>query len=399
MNWEAVLFYLDWVLFIVSLMTILYLFIFSLAGMMGRKEQIGVSKLKRQILVLFPCYKEDRIIESTIKTFLAQDYPTDKYDVVVISDHMEELTNFKLAQYPIQLLTPNFEESSKAKSMSYAIHNIPQKRYDIVAILDADNFVDTDFLQRINNVYAAGSKAIQAHRVSKNTNTSTALLDAISEEINNSIFRAGHVNIGFSSALIGSGMALEYTWFKDHVDKLCTSGEDRELEVMLMSDRVYVGYLNDCYVYDEKVQKAKVFAVQRRRWMAAQFNSLTMNFKKFFVALVQRNFDLADKIYQWMMLPRSILLVLVCFMGFLMPVVYSYVGIHWWMYAFKWWIALFLFLLALAFAIPNYLVDERFNKALLQFPSLAFGMILNLFRLRGLRKRFLHTEHEYAGEK
>jgi len=35
-----------------------------------------------------------------------------------------------------------------------------------------------------------------------------ALLDGISEEINNNIFRKGHQTLGLSSALIGSGMAL-----------------------------------------------------------------------------------------------------------------------------------------------------------------------------------------------
>ena len=44
--------------------------------------------------------------------------------------------------------------------------------------------------------------------------TNTAVLDAVSEEINNSIFRKGHTRLGFSSGLSGSGMAFEYDLFK-----------------------------------------------------------------------------------------------------------------------------------------------------------------------------------------
>lgn len=395
MNWGTILFYVDWILFIIVAVTVLYLFVFALAAMFGRKEQIPVSPKKHRILVLFPCYKEDKVIESTINSFLEQDYPRSEFDVAVISDHMSEITNFKLAQYPIILLTPNFEKSSKANSLNYAMQHIPYKKYDIVVILDADNLVDKDFLQRINDVYAAGSKAIQAHRISKNRNTYTAILDALSEEVNNSIFRAGHVNLGFSSALIGSGMAMDYQWFKQHIGQVSTAGEDKEFEALLMEDRIYIEYLNDVYVYDEKVQKKAVFNTQRRRWMAAQMNTLGLNLKKFFPALYHRNFDLADKIFQWMMLPRSILLALIVFMGGLMPVLYAYIGMHWWMLALKWWIAFFILLLTFAIAIPNYLVDARFNKAMRQVPILGLGMILNLFRLGGLKEKFLHTDHNY----
>ena len=67
------------------------------------------------------------------------------FDVVVISDHQEEMTNMRLAQYPITLLTPNFEESTKAKSLQYAILNLPEfKIYDIALILDADNIVERE---------------------------------------------------------------------------------------------------------------------------------------------------------------------------------------------------------------------------------------------------------------
>lgn len=395
MSWETILFYIDWILFIIAAFTVLYLLVFALAAMFGRKEYIPVSQKKHRILVLFPCYKEDKIIEHTINSFLEQDYPRSEFDVAVISDHMSEITNFKLAQYPIILLTPNFEKSSKAKSLNYAMQHIPYKKYDIVVILDADNLVDKDFLQHINNVYAAGSKAIQAHRISKNRNTYTAILDALSEEVNNSIFRAGHVNLGFSSALIGSGMAMDYHWFKEHIGLVSTAGEDKEFEALLMEDHIYIEYLNDIYVYDEKVQKREVFNKQRRRWMAAQFNSLSSNFKKLFPALYRRNFDLADKIFQWMMLPRSILLALIIFMGGLMPILYAYMDMHWWQLALKWWIIFFILLLTFAIAIPNYLVDHRFNKAMRQVPVLGFGMILNLFRLGGLKEKFLHTDHDY----
>lgn len=55
---------------------------------------------------------------------MKQDYPRDKFQVVVVSDHMEEATNLALGQLPITLFTPDFQESMKHKSISYALDHL-----------------------------------------------------------------------------------------------------------------------------------------------------------------------------------------------------------------------------------------------------------------------------------
>ena len=107
------------------------------------------------------------------------------FDVVVISDHQSEMTNMRLAQHPITLLTPNFEESMKAKSLQYAILNLPEfKIYDVAIVLDASNIVEPEFLNQVNDAFeAAGTNAIQLHRLPQNRDTPSARLDAIFEEI------------------------------------------------------------------------------------------------------------------------------------------------------------------------------------------------------------------------
>ena len=109
-----------------------------------------------------------------------------------------------------------FENSSKAKALKEAMKRLPPD-YDSVIILDADNIMEKDFITRINNSINLGYKSIQAHRTAKNQNTPFAVLDTISEEINNQNFRKGHWIVGLSSALIGSGMAFDYKLFRDYI--------------------------------------------------------------------------------------------------------------------------------------------------------------------------------------
>ena len=75
----------------------------------------------QQFAVIFAAYKEDQVIQESVERILRQDYPADKYRVIVISNHMREETNQALAKLPIELLTPDFEHSMKHKSITYAL--------------------------------------------------------------------------------------------------------------------------------------------------------------------------------------------------------------------------------------------------------------------------------------
>lgn len=180
---------------------------------------------------------------------------------------MKDITNSALSQMSITLFVVDFKDSMKHKSISYALDHLND--FDRVVIMDADNITDTDFLTRINEATQT-VKVLQAHRTQKNKNTSVAIWDGISEEINNTIFRKGRVNLGLSSALIGSGMVFDFNWLKQHMHECKTFAEDKELEAILAKDNVFVDYSDDIYVYDEKTARQDILIRQRSRWFHAQ---------------------------------------------------------------------------------------------------------------------------------
>ena len=366
--------------------SVLYLFVFALLSHIKRKDIYPAAGKLHRFVILYPAYKEDRVIENTISNFLKQDYPKSCYDVVVISDQMQDDTINRLKSMPVTLIEVHFQQSSKAKAMQYAMENLDKNTYDMVVIMDADNTVEPNFLHELNKAYHSGCLVIQAHRMAKNLNTDTAILDAVSEEINNSIFRKGHVRLGLSAALIGSGMAIDFQWFKKNIFKLQTAGEDKELEALLLKENIFIEYLEHVNVYDEKTQKDSTFYNQRRRWLASQLFAIKNNIGKLPGALFDGKFDYANKICQWMMLPRVLLLG---FIGIISIIVLLYQ----WTWAIKWFILELLLVITLSLAVPDYLVNEQFKKAVWKAPKLFLLMTLNLFRLRGVNKKFIHTEH------
>lgn len=360
--WD-ILIYSDLLLFIIVAITVLYLGIYAIASLINKSHESPRTKKQNRFVVLIPSYHQDAVIEQAVISILSQAYPQRMFDVTVISDHQEEMTNMRLAQYPITLLTPNFEESTKAKSLQYAILNLPEfKIYDIALVLDADNIVEQDFLVKVNEAFeTAATKAIQMHRISRNRDTTAALLGSLFEEINNAIFRRGHINMGLSSALAGSGIAYDFAWFKTNVMKARTAGEDKELEALLLRQEIFIDYFDNIYVYGEKKRTTAKLNQQRGRWASEQFYNFIRNIKFLPGALFRKQYDLADKIIQWMLVPRTTMMAIILVMSIVLPFIYMTLVIKWWVLG-----ALALFIFALA--TPDYLVAEMWEKTFLRDP-------------------------------
>lgn len=378
MDFWLILFIFDGILFVIIAGTVLYLGVFAVAALFHSKPVIPKAKKFNRFVVLIPAYKQDNVIEQTVLSVLGQAYPQRMFDVTVISDHQDEITNMRLAQYPITLLTPDFEESTKAKSLQYAILNLPEfKIYDAVIILDGDNIIDQDFLEQVNDAYEiAATKAIQTHRISKNRDTAAARMDAIFEEINNTIFRRGHISFGLSAALAGSGTVFDFNWYKTNVMRTKTSGEDKELEALLMRQDIFVDYFDHIYVYGEKKRTTSTLNEQRGRWATQQFVNLFRNIRFLPGAIFRKQYNLADKLIQWMLVPRTNMIGIIMIMSIVLPFIYLTMAIKWWILGS---LALFIF----ALATPDYLVDEMWDKTFLRSP---FVSLWKMFRIKKHKK-------------
>ncbi len=376
---------IDILLFVITVLFTGYNLFFTLASLFKRKKE-KVDHVKTQTFaVIFAAYKEDRVIKESVENFLKQDYPLDKFQVVVVSDHMEEATNLALAQLPITLFIPDFQDSMKHKSISYALDHL--EGFDRVIIMDADNITDTDFLTRINQATQT-VKVLQAHRTRKNENTSVAVWDGISEEINNTIFRKGRVNVGLSSALIGSGMVFDFEWLKQHMHECKTFAEDKELEAILARDNIFVDYCDDIYVYDEKTARQDILIRQRSRWFHAQILAFSLITKDF--SLQKINLTYIDKIIQWVPFPRPVRFLLI----FLMILFWSFVAFP---VAIKWYCLLLIKIMTYLLAIPKRMYTRDFFASIIQLPSMMIALLrsytASIYRVKKKDMRFNNTPH------
>ena len=95
---QTILTITDWVLFALLGFATAYLFIFALASMRRRRDRFPAARIEHRMAVLIPAYREDRVIDQSVEAILAQQYPRERYEAVVIADHCAPATLERLCR-------------------------------------------------------------------------------------------------------------------------------------------------------------------------------------------------------------------------------------------------------------------------------------------------------------
>ncbi len=367
-----------------------YVLFFAIASKFQRNKSANQNQVSDvNFLFMIPAYKEDAVIIETVKNVLSQADFGVTDEVVVIADQLKKETIKALETLNITVIEVFFEKSTKAKSINRAMKALSLwgTKHDAVVLLDADNHLVEGFITKTKASFAVGNKIIQTHRIAKNLDTPMAKLDAISEEINNSVFRLGHSNVGLSAALIGSGLVMDYEMFRAYLNKIdVVSGFDKQLELDIMNDKRKIEYMQDAYILDEKVKNTEVFETQRTRWIAAQWNFAKQNFAKAWIELVKNgNVDFFNKVIQFVLPPRLILLGMLGLM-LIISVLFNYFLAEIVVLNIALWLGFLL-------ATPTYLLKTINVSIFFELPKVLISMVKAVFKIGKAKQTFLHTPH------
>jgi cellulose synthase/poly-beta-1,6-N-acetylglucosamine synthase-like glycosyltransferase len=243
-----------------------------------------------------------------------------------------------------------------------------------------------------------GLKSVQGHRSAKNSNTPVAILDGISEEINNHLFRKAQRVIGFSSSLIGSGMAFEFSTLRDIYNKpgiLDNPACDREVDFEMMKAEITIEYRKDAVVLDEKVSRKDVFENQRRRWLESQVSHLKLFFSDK-EKIPHKNGNYWNKLFINLSPPRItfigifFLIFVICILQYITRSNITGIKILWWTLLF------IAFMISMMIAIPSRFFKLSTLKAFLYLPSILFSYIRAVFTMKSGRKEFIHTPKSFT---
>lgn len=253
----------------------LYYFALAFFGVWRRRE-IKIMTPKKSFAVIVAAHNEEQVIVQLIENLHVLKYPRHLYDIFVVADNCKDRTaELARAAGAIVYERFNLEQRGKGYAMEWIfakLFRLPRK-YDAVAVFDADNLVHPNFLLEMNNRLCKGEKVIQGYLDAKNPcDTWISGTFAISFWVVNHIWHLAKYNLGLSSVLGGTGMCISSDVLHKFGWGATCLTEDMEFTMKALLLGIRTTWCHDAIVYDEKPLTFVQSWHQRKRWAQGHFD-------------------------------------------------------------------------------------------------------------------------------
>jgi cellulose synthase/poly-beta-1,6-N-acetylglucosamine synthase-like glycosyltransferase len=251
-----------------------YQFAISLFGIVRKKRQLK-HKPQKSFAVLVAAHNEEQVVGALIENLLNLDYPKELYDIFVICDNCTDKTADIARSYGVQACErKNLHQRGKGYAIEWMLKELwaMPRQYDAIVMFDADNLLNTDFLQHMNNDLCEGHKVIQGYLDTKNPEDSWVTASyAITYWYCNRLWQLSRRNMNMANYLGGTGMCFETNLLKEMGWGATSLVEDLEFSMRCVQRGIKPVLNYEAKVYDEKPLKFKASARQRLRWMQGHF--------------------------------------------------------------------------------------------------------------------------------
>lgn len=225
---------------------------------------------RTRFLCLIPAYNEECVIGNPVRSLLAQEYPKDLYEVVVVFDGSDGTGAVATAIGAEVLVTPT-AGYGKHRALAYAMRQLLRDGDDrYVAVFDADNVVSNNYLSAMNDaIVDGGHGCLQSfHNVlngSANWVTKALWAACVSSS---RLYLMGRARLLRNVLICGTGWCCRAELLRRYWPRIKTQTEDIELNgILALEEGMRVAYVPQAHIYDEKPLSLWVAIRQRMRWM------------------------------------------------------------------------------------------------------------------------------------
>ena len=265
---------------------IYYVFLY-LVGFVAHKQKYPMVDDKLKFCIFVPCHNEGPVVAATVDNFSHIDYDENLFDIYFIADNCKDNTSAILRENIAKYGKRNFHvlvrrekdhnKRGKPYALRWAIDVLERDHcfygyYDMMAIFDADNFVDATILKHINSQYAHSKEnkkpvMIQCYLDSKNKKGLVARGYFEAYRVTNAFWQISKQKLHLVPAIGGTGFAVTLDFLKSIGGYNCYSlTEDLEIQTIATFKNARIEYNGNARIYDEKPTRIKQAFVQRTRW-------------------------------------------------------------------------------------------------------------------------------------
>jgi cellulose synthase/poly-beta-1,6-N-acetylglucosamine synthase-like glycosyltransferase len=351
-----------------------------------RKKQAFDAPVNRtaDYAVIVTAYEHTDLLPAVVGSILKMDYQ--HFIVYVVADKCD-VSQLHFEDQRVVILRPPEVLASNTRSHFYAIRHFI-RNHERLTIIDSDNIVAPDYLNKLNACFDAGYIAVQGQREAKNLDTTLACLDAARDIYYH--FYDGRLlfQIGSSATLAGSGMAFTVQLYRDCLEHLDITGAgfDKVLQAAIVQRGHRIAYAPDAIIYDEKTSGSDQLVKQRARWINTWFKYSRLGFSLMGKGILR--FDFNRFIFGLILLrpPLFIFLLSSVFFTtiniFIDPVM-----------AYLWLSGLLFFVTGFCIALWNSKVDPRIYRSLTHIPKFIFYQVASLLKVRRANSYSVATKH------
>jgi len=252
-----------------------------------KDKRLSKGKIKYKYAILVPARNEDKVINNLLQSLKKQTYPKEYFDVYVIVESKDDPT-IKITKkygYKVIIRQDLVNKRTKGFALNEAYQYIKKENifYDSFMIFDADNVIESNYIELLNDVKNQGYKVGMGYR--NFTNASYNWVSACSATLfayMNQFSSKGRSNLFKKMTLTGTGYYID----KDIVDnegEWIWNGmtEDVELTRYCYAHNISMKYYPIAQYYDEQPVNMKVVHKQHIRWVWGYFAKHDRFIKKY----------------------------------------------------------------------------------------------------------------------
>ena len=286
----SVIYYLSFILQIMFFALGTYYFFISLACWFKKPKKELVSSKTHSFALIIAAHNEEKVIANMVGSLEQLNYPRDAFDIFVVADNCTDSTA-KLARESGAIVYERSDSKARGKgnALEWMFSKIYEmdKKYDTISVFDADNIIDSNYLNEMNDQLNLGYRVVQGYIDSKNPYDSwISAAYSLSFWSINKLFQLSRYNLNLSCQLCGTGFCINTDLLKEIGWGATCLTEDIEFTMKLALNNIKVGWAKGAIVYDEKPLTFSQSWKQRVRWMQGHADVAS----RFFFKLLKASF-------------------------------------------------------------------------------------------------------------
>ena len=259
----------------------------------GRQKPLPKAKKIHKFAVLIPARNESAVIGTLLRCIEAQTFPREGYDLFVAVESAQDPTCAIAEKHGAEVyFKRDFSKNGKGYVLEELVDHIFKSRkgrgYEAFIIIDADNVLEPDYFDKLNDALDAGYDIAVGYRNSKNWNDGWVAADTGLTFTRYSRFA------NFAKAQNGETVLLTGTCYYIKTDIVRAHGgwkwhsltEDVELTMVAAINGYKTTYIDDAVFFDEQPTDLKTSIKQRKRWVKGFFSNSAKYNERLFNGLI-----------------------------------------------------------------------------------------------------------------